>query len=314
MKMAFRSGIALTGLLAACGPPQLYAIPDNPYSNSDSAVVHAGPLTLVASRNEWYQRALAEVSTPVELVIINRGKQTLPVALDELTLVDERGRVYRALPSQTVVMRLFGEAPPPPPPFLPPEQEPPAGEAPKGAPPTDLQSPPAEAPPSQTLAPTLAPGITLVAAHGGGGHGGGAYGGGGHFAGRGYYGGRGYAGWGGRFGYGYGYRGRFGPWGWGAPYWGYGAWGWWFGPAYVMGLDADPSYYSGYDPREFDQFGPWQVYEVAVQPTDLKPNERMGGLVFFEPAWDARVLTLHFSAHPKGEAPIQLSARFEVSR
>ena len=46
--------IAAGALLAACGPPELVAVPDNPYSNDDSDVVQSGPLTLVASRSTWY--------------------------------------------------------------------------------------------------------------------------------------------------------------------------------------------------------------------------------------------------------------------
>jgi hypothetical protein len=335
MRIALLQVIAVAGLLTACEPPELLAIPDNPYSNDNSAVVHQGPLTLVASRNTWYERALSQVSTPVDLMIINRGKQTLPVKLEDLELVDEQGRVYRALPSQTVVSRLFGGAPPPPesymepapieapaPPDSPedPSQEPPP--EPATGPSGGVQAPPpaSGASPSQTFAPTLDPGIVLVAGHGGG-HGGGGRGGavgGQHFAGRGFsgrgfyghgfHGGRGYYGYGfgGRFGY--PYRG-YGGWGWGD---GWGGWGWGFGPAYVMGLDVNDYDYPGYDPRELDHLGPWQVYQVALRPTDLKPNQRMGGLVFFEPAWNAKILTLRFTAQPEGGAPVQMQARFEV--
>ncbi len=321
MKIVLRFQIlAVAALFTACGPPELLAIPDNPYSNDDSAVVHQGALTLVASRNTWYERALSEVSTPVDLMIVNRSKQTLPITLEGLELVDERGRVYRALPSQEVVSRLFGGAPPPPESYMEPvpmQSPTPESQEPMQEPPPEPQggvkSPPASGTsPSQTLAPTLDPGIVLVAGHGGGHAGGGGRGGavgGQHFAGHGFYGGRGYYGYGfgGRFGYPYrGYR----PWGWGGVGgWG---WGWGFGPAYVIGLDADDYYYPGYDPRELDHLGPWQVYQVALRPTELKPNQRMGGLVFFEPAWNAKLLTLRFTTQPEGGAPVQMSARFEV--
>jgi hypothetical protein len=79
-----------------------------------------------------------------------------------------------------------------------------------------------------------------------------------------------------------------------------------------MGLDVTDYDYPGYDPREFDHLGPWQVYQVALRPTDLKQNQRMGGLVFFEPAWNAKFLTLRFHAQPDGGAPVELQARFEV--
>ena len=95
--------ITAAALLTACGPPELIAVPDNPYSNDVSDVVQRGSLTLVASPNSWYERALSQVSTPVEAMIVNRSKGTVPVKLEDLELVDEKqGRVYRALPAQTV--------------------------------------------------------------------------------------------------------------------------------------------------------------------------------------------------------------------
>ncbi len=180
--------IAAGALLAACGPPELVAVPDNPYSNDDSDVVQTGPLTLVASRSNWYERALSRVSTPVEVMLVNRGKRSVPVTLEQLELVDERGRVYRALPAQTIASRLFGGSPPPPESYLEPEPiQPQSGGPSSGAPGEPMQEPPPEqapgvqspppakaASPSQTFAPELAPGIILVAGHsGGGGHAGG---------------------------------------------------------------------------------------------------------------------------------------------
>jgi hypothetical protein len=56
------------------------------------------------------------------------------------------------------------------------------------------------------------------------------------------------------------------------------------------------------------------VLEVAMRSADLEPHERMGGLVYFEPAWDAKLLTLRLDAHRPGGPPLDLVTRFEVSR
>jgi hypothetical protein len=109
----------------------------------------------------------------------------------------------------------------------------------------------------------------------------------------------------------YGYYGA--RWGWGVPWYGaYWPYGWWFGPAYLVG--PENPYGPSYDPRNFDQFGPQQIFMASLRDAELQPHERMGGLVYFAPAWHSRLLTLRFEARPEGGRPVELATRFEVTR
>ena len=313
--------LPISALMCACGTPHL--VPVNG-TDDDTAVVRKAGITLVAARNLWCEDQLEDVSTPIGITVVNDSDDTVPVGLGEFSLVDERGQAYPAIPPERVVHELFGDnVAIPPPGSEPPLRAPPPPGMPGRAPgeegpqqpegPDAPEAPPAvEAPQPMSRQDTEAQAldVTLVS------HGVGAVGGGGHASiraapARRYGGGPGRYGYGayGRYGYGhYGYGFGYG-YGWYAGAWPY---GWWFGPAYVVG--PDNPYAAYYDPRSLEYFGPEQVLTVALRDDDLAPHERMGGLVYFAPAWDARLLTLRFMARPEDGKPMQLATRFEVSR
>lgn len=340
MTNASRVGWVLAAVgLSTCGPPTLVPLNDGQFPDRDSAIARTDKLMLVASRNTWNEARLAEVSTPIHVMISNEGTDTVPVELKNLSLVDERGQRFAALPPREVVRRLFGSAaaaqvpahPPDPPPqpqpqppedSQPPDSQPPINELQREPQPPGTQEQAPTDRPSDTLAPAGPANFTLVSGHAvgpvRGAHSGAPRGGNRgvpyapygprRYYGNGYYGGYGH--------YGAGFYGAY-PywgWGWGAPYaYGYGGYGMWFGPSYVINLDA-PYFDPGYDPQALDEFGPWQIVAVSLRNAELRPNQRMGGLVYFDPIWKSHLVTLKFDSQPSGAAPLELAARFEVQR